>query len=149
MIHQSVSIYPSIRSSIHPLIQLILILIYNGPHRTLSSADRSDSCLQNSESSKEATEEMGDYNTECSQLVLRNLPASEGDVRDKGSISGLGRSLEEGTATCSRILAWSIPWTEEPGGLQSTGLQRVGHNCVTNIFTFFPLRGEQGACLVH
>ena len=36
--------------------------------------------------------------------------------------------LEEGMATHSSILAWRIPWTEEPGGLQSTGLQRVGHD---------------------
>ena len=36
--------------------------------------------------------------------------------------------LEEGTATHSSILAWRIPWTEEPGGLQTTGSQRVGHN---------------------
>ena len=36
--------------------------------------------------------------------------------------------LEEGTATHSSILAWRIPWTAEPGGLQSTGLQRVGHD---------------------
>ena len=36
--------------------------------------------------------------------------------------------LEEEMATCSSILAWKIPWTEEPGGLQSMGLQRVGHN---------------------
>ena len=36
--------------------------------------------------------------------------------------------LEEGMATHSRILAWEIPWTEEAGGLQSMGLQRVGHN---------------------
>ena len=35
---------------------------------------------------------------------------------------------EKGMATHSRILAWKIPWTEEPGGLQSMGLQRVGHN---------------------
>ena len=35
--------------------------------------------------------------------------------------------LEESMATHSSILAWEIPWTEEPGGLQSTGLQRVGH----------------------
>ena len=40
--------------------------------------------------------------------------------------------LEKGMATHSSILAWRIPWTEEPGGLQSTGLQRVGHDCVTN-----------------
>ena len=39
--------------------------------------------------------------------------------------------LEQGTATHSSVLAWRIPWTEEPGGLQSMGLQRVGHNCVT------------------
>ena len=36
--------------------------------------------------------------------------------------------LEEGMATHSRILAWRIPWTEEPGGLQSIRLQTVGHN---------------------
>ena len=35
--------------------------------------------------------------------------------------------LEEGMATQSSILAWRMPWTEEPGGLQSIGLQRVGH----------------------
>ena len=35
--------------------------------------------------------------------------------------------LEEGVAPHSSILAWRIPWTEEPGGLQSTGSQRVGH----------------------
>ena len=36
--------------------------------------------------------------------------------------------LEKGMATYSRILAWRIPWTEEPGGLQSMGSQRVGHD---------------------
>ena len=40
-------------------------------------------------------------------------------------------ALEEGMATHSSILAWSIPWTEEPGGLQSRGLQRVRHDGVT------------------
>ena len=39
--------------------------------------------------------------------------------------------LEEGMATKSSILAWKIPWTEEPGGLQSMGLQRVGHDRAT------------------
>ena len=38
-------------------------------------------------------------------------------------------------ATHSSILAWRIPWIEEPGGLQSMGSQRVGHNWVTNTFT--------------
>ena len=44
--------------------------------------------------------------------------------------------LEKGMATHSSILAWRIPWTEEPGGLQSMGSQRVGHNLATFPFTF-------------
>ena len=40
--------------------------------------------------------------------------------------------LEKGMATHSRILAWKIPRTEEPGGLQSMESQRLGHDCVTN-----------------
>ena len=45
-------------------------------------------------------------------------------------LQSLGREdpLEEEMATHFTILAWRIPWTEEPGGLQSMGLQRVGHN---------------------
>ena len=45
-------------------------------------------------------------------------------------VQSLGREdpLEEGTATRSSIHAWRIPWTEEPGGLPSTGLQRAGHD---------------------
>ena len=42
--------------------------------------------------------------------------------------------LEEGTATHYSILAWRIPWTEEPGGLQATGLQRVEHDRATKFF---------------
>ena len=61
-------------------------------------------------------------------LVVKNPLANAGDVRDTGSIPGLGRSLEEGMATHSSILAWRISWTEEPGGLQSTGPQRGGHD---------------------
>ena len=41
---------------------------------------------------------------------------------------GLEDPLEEGMATHSIILAWGIPWTEEPGGLQPIGSQKVGHN---------------------
>ena len=52
---------------------------------------------------------------------------STGSAGDLGLIPGLGRSLEEGLATQSSILAWRIPWTEEPGGLQSMGLQKVRH----------------------
>ena len=46
---------------------------------------------------------------------VKNPPANAGDLRDMGSIPGLGRSLEEGMVTHSSILAWRIPWTEEPG----------------------------------
>ena len=44
--------------------------------------------------------------------------------------------LQKGMVSHSSILAWGIPWTEEPGGLQSMESQRVGHDWVTNIFTF-------------
>ena len=48
---------------------------------------------------------------------------------------GLEDSLEKEMATHSSILAWRIPWTEGPGGLQSMGLQRVGHDWATNTYT--------------
>ena len=47
--------------------------------------------------------------------------------------------LEKETATHSSILAWRIPWTEEPGGLQSMGSQTVGHDCATNFLFLFSL----------
>ena len=50
--------------------------------------------------------------------------ASVYNVGDPGSIPGLGRSPGEEMATHSSILAWEIPWTEQPGGLQSMGLQK-------------------------
>ena len=55
-------------------------------------------------------------------LVVKNVPANEADIRDVGLISGLEDPLEEGIATHSSTLAWRIPWTEEPGELQSIGL---------------------------
>ena len=54
--------------------------------------------------------------------MVKNLPASAGDV---GSIPGWEDPLEEEMATHPSILAWRVPWTEEPGGLQFVGLQRV------------------------
>ena len=48
--------------------------------------------------------------------------------------------LEKGMATHSRVLAWKIPSTEEPGGLQSMGLQRVRHDWATNVPWSMPLR---------
>ena len=57
-------------------------------------------------------------------LSRGNLPAMQGDP---GSVLGWEDPLEKGMATHSSILAWSIPWTEKPGGLQSMGSQRVRH----------------------
>ena len=61
-------------------------------------------------------------------LVVKNPSASAGDVRDTGLIPGREDPLEEDMATHSSILAWRIPCAEEPGGLQSIGLQRAGHH---------------------
>ena len=53
-------------------------------------------------------------------------------VQDLGSIPGREDPLEKEMATHSSILAWRIPWTEEPGGLQSTGSQRDGQDRAAN-----------------
>ena len=64
--------------------------------------------------------------------LVNNLPAmQETWVRSLGWKD----PLEKGRASHSSIFAWEIPWTEEPDGLQSTGLQRVGHDWVTNPFS--------------
>ena len=60
--------------------------------------------------------------------VVKNPPANAGDIRVEGSILDREDPLEEDMATHSRILAWRLPWTEGPGGLQSLGRQRVGHD---------------------
>ena len=61
-------------------------------------------------------------------LVVKNPSANAGDKRDVGLITGLGRSPGEGHGNQYCILAWRIPWTEEPGRLQSLGSHRVGHD---------------------
>ena len=58
-------------------------------------------------------------------VVIKNPSANS---RDMGSIPGLRRCPGIGNATHSSILAWKIPWTEEPGRLQSMGSQRVKHD---------------------
>ena len=60
-------------------------------------------------------------------LVLKNLISNTGDIRDSGSVPETDL-LEESMATHSSITAWRTSCTEEPGELQSIGLQRVGHN---------------------
>ena len=63
--------------------------------------------------------------------IVNNPPADVGDARDAGLIPGQGDPLEEGMATHSSVLAWRIPWTEEPGGLQFILSQRVRHDWAT------------------
>ena len=70
-------------------------------------------------------------------LVVKNLHANAGDIEDTGSIPGWGRPLEKDLITHFSTLAWRIPWTEEPGELQSmwlksqTRLKRlIMHACV-------------------
>ena len=57
--------------------------------------------------------------------LLKNLPAMQ-----ETQVKSLGQQdpLDKGMVTLSNIHAWRMPWTEEPGGIQSTGLQRVGHD---------------------
>ena len=68
----------------------------------------------------------------CCYSILRGFPGIEPycrcggltRVRSPGQEDPLGKEM----ATCSSVLAWEIPWTEEPGGLQSRGPQRAGHD---------------------
>ena len=60
--------------------------------------------------------------------VAKEYACNAGDTRGTGSIPESGRSPGKGQAIYSSVLAWKILWTEKPGGLQSTGSQRVGHN---------------------
>ena len=72
--------------------------------------------------------------------MVKNLP-----IMWETQVQSLGQEdhPEKGMATRSNILAWRIPWTEEPGGLQSMGLQRVGHDWVTNtLMRFYSLRPQ-------
>ena len=64
---------------------------------------------------------------------VKNLPAFQ--ETQEMWVQSLGREypLEEGMGTYSSIPAWKISWTEEPGGLQSTGSQRVRHDWVTKL----------------
>ena len=58
-------------------------------------------------------------------LVVKNLPANAGDIKEVDLITGLGRTPGGGHGNPLSIFDWTFPWTEEPGGLQSIGWQRV------------------------
>ena len=66
--------------------------------------------------------------------MVKNLPAMR-----ETQVQSLGQEdpLEKGMATHSSILAWRIPWTEEPGGPQSMGLQRVRYDWAANVSNGF------------
>ena len=61
-------------------------------------------------------------------LVVKNLSAIAGDIRDVGSIPELGRSPGGGQGNLLQYSCWRIPWTEERGRLQFIGLQRIRYN---------------------
>ena len=77
-------------------------------------------------------------------IVVKNLPANAGDRRDAGSVLGPGRSPEQEMPTCSSILAWKSPWTEESGGLQSMGSQRLRHERETEHMYTAASKGNWG-----
>ena len=76
---------------------------------------------------------------------IKNPPAMQEMQETWVPTLGWGEPLEEEMTTCSRILAWKISWTEEPGGLQSRGLQRVGYNRTTE---HTPLELDSTVCYV-
>ena len=67
--------------------------------------------------------------------LVKNPPANAENIREMGWISELARSPGEGMATHSSILAWKVPWTEEPGELPSTGTQRVTTEATEQVIT--------------
>ena len=71
--------------------------------------------------------------------MVRNLPAIQ---ETQFQTLGQEDALEKEMASYSSILAWEIPWTEKPGGLQSTGRKRVGYDLVTNPSMGVLLEGE-------
>ena len=77
-------------------------------------------------------------------LVVKNFPASAGDT---GQSMGWKDPLEKEVATHSSILAWGIPRTEEPSGLESMASQRVGHNLATKQHVMQPFCGSEETLL--
>ena len=80
--------------------------------------------------------------------VEMNLPAKQGTIGDSGSslIPGSGRFPQKGMATHSSTLSWRIPWAEEPGGLQSRGLQ--SQTQLKQLSTYAPyLRERSDFCI--
>ena len=81
---------------------------------------------------KEENREHVNTDNTASQMVVQMV--KNPPIMQETQVQSLSQEdpLEEGIAIHSSILAWRIPWTEEPGRLQYMGLQRVGHDWVTN-----------------
>ena len=82
-------------------------------------------CHQDTYKETAVWQKVAETKTSLVAQLGKNLPAMQ-----ETRVRSLGRDepLEKGMAPHSSILFWEIPWTEEPGGLQSTGSQRVGHD---------------------
>ena len=77
-------------------------------------------------------QEKHNFSKELSVRMVKSLPAMQ---ETQAQSLGQEDALEKEMATHSSILSWKIPWIEEPGGLQSMGVQRVGQDGVTNTHT--------------
>ena len=75
--------------------------------------------------------------------MVGNLPDKAGDAGGTGQCLGQDDPLAEEMATPSSILAWRIPWTEEPSGLQSTGSRNTRHNSATEPSTALLTRDKR------
>ena len=74
--------------------------------------------------------------------VVKNSPGNAEKARDTGSNPESGRSPGVGHGNPLQYSCWNTPWTEEPGGIQSTGLQRVGHDWAHTVPVVGDLLGE-------
>ena len=81
--------------------------------------------------------------------VVKNPAANAGDTGDMGLIPGSKRSPGGGHGNPSSVLAWRTPWVEEPGGLQSMGSQRVGHDRAASRGIYIRLKWRQPGSSVH
>ena len=82
--------------------------------------------------------------------VVKNLPANAGRNAQEVQIQSQGGKdlLEKEMATHSSILVWRTPWTEEPGGLQSMGMQRFRHNLATEHISHSATHGYEN-CTIY
>ena len=76
------------------------------------------------------------------ELIFSYIWLKKKKAKNMNLLSGVNLLLEKAMAPHSSTLAWKIPWTEEPGGLQSMGLLRVGHDWATSLYFLLSCIGE-------